>query len=193
LKKPEYRKVELAVAKLLSSLNFDWQNDPNMIDTPARVGRMLIDEVYAGCYTEEPKFTAFPNDRKYNQLVISRKIQFYSTCSHHLKDFYGYACIGIMPSDEGKLPGYSKYARTVEYFARRPQLQENLTELVADFLEEKVAPRGIGVHIRARHLCACARGVHQQEGEMVTLALRGELRNNPSMKAEFLAECSNKE
>ena len=190
LSEPSIEDVEHAIIKLLTALGLDWTNDPNMSDTPRRVANMLVHELFAGLYNDEPKFTAFPNDHKYDQLVISDRIQFYSTCSHHLMPFFGTVAIGILPNAEGKLPGYSKYSRIVEHYARMPQLQENLTEQIAAKIQKVCQPDGVAVRIQAKHMCACARGVNQQEGRMTTLSLHGKLRTEQSIKQEFLSTCS---
>jgi len=187
LPKPNQKKVATAVGNLLTSLGFAWRDNPNMMDTPNRVAKMFINELFSGVYEEPPIITSFPNEHRYSQLVVSSGIYFHSMCSHHLLAFSGYACIGILPNENGDLPGYSKYARVVEHYARRPQLQENLTEEIATHLEKALKPAGIGVYLRAKHGCACARGIRQATGEMTTIAVRGALRNQDSIKAEFLS------
>jgi GTP cyclohydrolase I len=119
----------------------------------------------------------------HEELVLVRDIEFYSLCEHHLLPFFGKAHVAYVPN--GRILGLSKVARIVDVFARRLQVQERLTEQVADALVEILEPRGVGVVIEARHLCMMMRGVQKQESSTVTLALRGSLRE-PAARAEFL-------
>ena len=118
-----------------------------------------------------------------DEMVVLRGISFHSTCEHHMLPFYGEASVGYLP---GKVVGISKLARLVDCFARRLQIQERLTRQIAESVEEHLEARGVGVIIRAHHLCMGCRGVRQQTTEMVTSAMLGTLRNDAMARAEFL-------
>ena len=165
--------VEVLFHKLMvEGLGLDL-NDPNLIDTPKRVAKMYCDELFSGLYSEEPKVTTFPNDKKYSQIILSDKLYFNSLCSHHFLPFSGYAWVLYIP--DIKLIGLSKFSRIVTWYAARPQLQENLTHEVAQYLVEKLQPKGVMVVMRALHQCMHCRGVKQHSGAgMVTSAIYGE-------------------
>jgi GTP cyclohydrolase I len=119
----------------------------------------------------EPATTTFPNDEGYSHMVMEKQIPFYSMCAHHLVPFYGHAHIAYIPRE--RILGLSKFARILEFYAKRPQLQERLTEQVVTFLEERLQPQGAMVVIEARHLCVEMRGVKKPGALTVTSALRG--------------------
>lgn len=157
---------------MVDGLGLDLQ-DPNLEDTPARVAKMYCEELLAGLNSNEPKTTAFPNNKEYSQMILSDKIYFSSLCSHHFLPFSGYAWILYIP--DKKLLGLSKFSRVVTWFASRPQLQENLTHEVAHYLVEKLDPKGIMIVMRALHQCMHCRGVKQHSGAgMVTSAIHGQ-------------------
>lgn len=184
---PDFSKVQKAAETFIESLFPNYRSNPNLVDTPSRLAKMYCTEIFRGSFEEEPPITIFPNEKEYDQLIIIPSIMFSSTCAHHFLPFVGKAVIGIL-NQEKSFAGLSKYHRVVDWFARRPQVQENLTQEIADFLFEKLNPKGVGVFIRSEHLCTKVRGVKQPEPEMITTALKGELRN-PSVKAEFLRAC----
>ena len=127
--------------------------------------------------------TTFRNDAAYDELIIARSIPVQSVCEHHLLPFVGVAHVGYLPGE--RILGLSKLARVVELFARRPQVQERLTQQVADWLQEHVAPRGVGVVVEAEHLCMTMRGVGASGATTVTSALHGQLRSDAASRAEF--------
>ena len=153
--------------------------------TPERVARMY-DELLAG-YMVDPK--ALLNgalfDVEYDEMVVVKDIDFYSLCEHHLLPFYGKAHVGYLP--DAKVVGLSKIPRMVDMFARRLQVQERMTQQIAAFLDELVKPQGVGVVIEATHLCSVMRGVRKPGSAMVTSAVRGVFRNNPSTREEFMS------
>ena len=158
-------------------------SDPNLAETPERVAKMYI-ELFGGLAEgAEPDITFFPNDEHYTAMVIEKDIPFYSLCAHHFVPFYGKAHISYIPRD--KIVGLSKMPRILEFYARRPQLQERLTEQVAGFLAEKLSPQGVMVVIEARHLCVEMRGVKKPGALTVTSAIRGIFFNRP-VREEFL-------
>ena len=145
--------------------------DPHLLGTPDRVGRMFL-ELFRGLEDQqEPAVPVFPNSERYGNMVIVKDIDFFSVCSHHMIPFFGKAHVAYIPGDT--IVGLSKIARMVEFYARRPQLQERLTEQVVDFLEDKLAPKGSIVVMEARHLCMEMRGVEKPGAVTTTSALRG--------------------
>jgi GTP cyclohydrolase I len=172
--------AERAVADLLVALGQD-PGDEHLADTPRRVAA-----AYAEMLTPRPfNLTTFPNDEGYDELVLVRDIPFHSLCQHHLLPFKGVAHVGYLPGD--RILGLSKLARVVELFARRLQVQERLTKQVADWLEDHLSPKGVGVVIQAEHLCMSLRGVEASGCTTSTSALHGLIREDPRSRAEFLA------
>ena len=158
-------------------------NDPNLTETPERVAKMYL-ELFAGLSEgAEPKVTFFPNEERYTSMVMERDIPFYSLCSHHFVPFYGHAHVAYIPNES--IVGLSKMARILEFYARRPQLQERLTEQIASYMAEKLDPQGVMVVIEARHLCVEMRGIKKPGALTVTSAIRG-IFNTQSVREEFL-------
>jgi GTP cyclohydrolase IA len=169
-----------AVADLLAALGHDPTSE-DLAETPQRVAR-----AFAELLTPRPfDPTTFPNDEGYDQLVLARDIRFQSLCQHHLLPFHGVAHVGYIPGR--RILGLSKLARVVELFARRLQVQERLTQQVADWLDEHLAPRGVGVVLEAEHLCMSLRGVRAQGSRTTTSALHGLLRDDARTRQEFFA------
>jgi GTP cyclohydrolase I len=172
--------AERAVADLLRALGQDVDDDHTR-DTPRRVAA-----AYAELLTpREFSLTTFPNDEHYDELVVARDIPFHSLCRHHLLPFKGVAHVAYLPGD--RILGLSKLARVVELFSRGLQVQERLTQQVADWLQENLAPKGVGVVMEAEHLCMSMRGVRAGGALTVTSALHGLLREDPRSRAEFFA------
>ena len=170
------------MAALMRELNLDL-SDPNLEETDIRVAKMYLEMFHGLQEGSEPKVTTFPNDEGYEHMVMERDIPFYSMCSHHLIPFYGRAHIAYIPRD--RIIGLSKFARILEFYAKRPQLQERLTEQVVSFLEREVQPQGSMVVIEARHLCVEMRGVKKPGAMTITSALRGVFHRRP-VREEFL-------
>jgi GTP cyclohydrolase I len=123
-------------------------------------------------------------DVEYDEMVVVKDIDFYSMCEHHMLPFYGHASVGYLPEDN--VIGLSKIPRLVDMFARRLQVQERMTQQIATFLEDLIKPRGVAVVVEASHLCAAMRGVKKQRTRMVTSAMLGAFRDNPSTRGEFM-------
>ena len=158
-------------------------SDPNLVETPERVAKMYL-EMFSGLAEgAEPDITFFPNTESYKAMVIEKDIPFYSLCSHHFVPFYGHAHLAYIPNES--IVGLSKMPRILDFYARRPQLQERLTEQVAGFLADKLNPQGVMVVIEARHLCVEMRGVKKCGALTVTSAIRG-IFYNRSVREEFL-------
>ncbi|WP_332661789.1 GTP cyclohydrolase I FolE [Aeromicrobium sp.] len=149
--------------------------------TPRRMA-----EAYAAMLTSRPfEATTFPNDEAYDELVVVRSIPVQSVCEHHFLPFTGVAHVGYLPGS--RIVGLSKLARVVEMYARRPQVQERLTQQIADWVDLHLDPQGVGVVIEAEHACMTLRGVQVAGTTTSTSALRGQLRESPASRAEFLA------
>lgn len=176
------RDIAEHVGRIIEILGLD-RADPNLVGTPERVAKMYLELFHGLTEGAEPRVTFFPNEEHYTSMVMEKDIPFYSLCSHHFVPFYGHAHIAYVPND--KIVGLSKMPRILEFYARRPQLQERLTEQVATFLAEKLDPQGVMVVIEARHLCVEMRGVKKPGAMTVTSAIRGIFFNKP-VREEFL-------
>jgi GTP cyclohydrolase IA len=172
--------AEQAVAALLRALGRD-PVDAHLADTPRRVA-----DAFAELLTPPPfDLTTFPNDEGYNELVMATAIPVQSVCEHHLLPFVGVAHIGYLPGE--RILGLSKLARVLDLFARDLQVQERLTQQVADWLQDNLDPRGVGVVIEAEHLCMSLRGVRARGARTTTSALHGVLREDARTRHEFFA------
>jgi GTP cyclohydrolase I len=169
-----------AVADLLRALGKD-PDAGHLADTPRRVA-----DSYAELLARPPfRLTTFANDEGYNELVLARSLPVHSLCEHHLLPFSGIAHVGYLPGE--RILGLSKLARVVEMFARDLQVQERLTQQVADWLQEHLDPRGVGVVIEAEHLCMSLRGVRATGSRTVTSAVHGLVRDDARTRAEFFS------
>jgi GTP cyclohydrolase IA len=176
----DLRAAEKAAHDLLDALGVDLE-DESLRDTPRRMASM-----YAELMTPAPfRPTTFPNDGGYDELVVATGIPFHSLCEHHLLPFVGVAHVGYLPGE--RIIGLSKLARVVELFARNLQVQERLTTQVARWLDDTLAPKGVGVVIEAEHLCMSLRGVQKSGARTVTSALHGLVRDDSRTRQEFLA------
>ena len=172
--------AERAAADFLEALGLQLDTE-SLRQTPKRMA-----QAYAELLTpREFDLTTFPNDEGYDELVLVRAIPVKSVCEHHLLPFTGVAHVGYLPG--ARILGLSKIARVVELFAHRPQVQERLTKQIADWLQEQLQPRGVGVVIEAEHLCMTLRGVQATGARTLTSTLLGTLREDPRSRAEFLA------
>ena len=181
---PTADEAEAAVETLLRVVGEDPERD-GLRDTPARVVRALV-EMTAG-YGESPADILSKTFSEHSdELIVLRGIDFHSTCEHHLLPFQGVAHVGYLP---GKVVGISKLARLVHCFARRLQIQERMTQQIAQAIETHLEARGVGVIVTARHLCMGSRGVKLPASELVTSSMLGTLRDNGRTRAEFLRLC----
>lgn len=188
-KKAMIKKAAKKYGELLTTLGFDWKNDPNMKDTPMRVVKAWVNELACGCYQDPPRITTFDNTKQYDMMVYSGEIDVISMCSHHAQPFVGKAHVAYLSKKEGNVIGLSKLNRIVEYFSRRPQIQENLTMQIHDYVKEIVGGEdkslGVAVYIEAKHACVCHRGV-KHNSVMKTAKLSGVfLDNNNLARQEF--------
>lgn len=176
----DYERMESAIVDFLEALGVDL-TDESLRDTPRRVAA-----AYAELLTPLPfEATTFPNDEGYDELVVARSIPFHSLCEHHLLPFHGVAHVAYLPGE--RIVGLSKLGRVVESFARRLQVQERMTVQIADWVEEFLQPRGVGVVLEAEHLCMSLRGVQKPGTVTVTSALHGLVRDDARTRQEFLA------
>ncbi|MGB1927506.1 MAG: GTP cyclohydrolase I FolE, partial [Rubripirellula sp.] len=162
-------RIETAVRSLLEAVGEDPNRD-GLLETPARVARMYA-EMFAGLKSDPGRHLAKVFDEQYDEIVLVSDISFCSMCEHHLLPFTGKAHIAYLPS--GKVVGLSKLARVVEEVARRPQVQERLTQTVADLIEERLSARGVAVVVESTHSCMTMRGVRKPGSMCLTSAMRG--------------------
>lgn len=175
-------KIKEGVRLILEGIGEDVGRE-GLLETPDRIARMC-GEVFSGLDADpsehlEKKFTATGND-----MVLEKDITFYSVCEHHLLPFYGKAHVAYIP--DGKVAGLSKLARTVEVFARRPQIQENMTAQIADAIERYLSPKGVMVFIEAEHMCMSMRGVQKPGTKTVTTVVRGAFADDYMLQQTFL-------
>ena len=172
--------AERAVRDLLLALGRD-PSSPHLADTPRRVAQAFTDMLTP----REFDLTTFPNDEGYDELVLARDIPVQSLCEHHMLPFTGVAHVGYLPGE--RILGLSKLARVVELFSRDLQVQERLTVQVANWLQENLAPKGVGVVIEAEHMCMSMRGVQTRGSRTITSAVHGALREDARSRQEFFA------
>jgi GTP cyclohydrolase I len=179
----EKKIIEKAVRKILKGVGED-PNREGLRRTPERVARMY-DELTAGYHIDPIKLindAMFEVD--YSEMVIVKDIDFYSLCEHHMLPFFGKAHIAYIP--RSKVVGLSKIPRIVEMFARRLQVQERMTQQIADFIVEVLHPHGVAVVVEAVHMCSMMRGIKKANASMVTSAISGAFKNDPKTRAEFM-------
>ncbi len=175
--------VEASVRTLLTNVGEDPDRE-GLQRTPDRVARMY-DELLSGYHTDPVKMindALFTVD--YSEMVIVKDIDYYSLCEHHMLPFYGRVHVAYIPN--GKVIGLSKIPRIVEMFARRLQVQERMTEQIADFINEVIQPQGVAVVAEGVHMCSMMRGVKKANASMVTSAVRGKFKDDPKTRAEFM-------
>src|SRR5207247_1796533 len=157
-------RIESAVREILLAVGEDPDRE-GLVETPARVARMYA-EVFSGLFRDPREHLRKTFTQKYDEMVVERDIRFETVCEHHLLPFLGKAHIAYLPN--GKIVGLSKLARVVEVLSRRPQVQERMTEEIADLLMEELAPRGVGVVLEATHTCMTIRGIRKPDSVCTT-------------------------
>ncbi len=177
----DQKKIEQAVRLLLEGIGEDVDRE-GLADTPNRVARMYA-ELYRGMEEDAALHLSRTFAVDSNEIVVEKDITFYSTCEHHLMPFYGKAHIAYLP--DGRVVGLSKLARTVEVYARRPQIQEQMTTQIAEAVMEHLKPQGVMVMVEAEHMCMTMRGVSKPGSRTVTMAARGCFRDNPQLQQYF--------
>jgi GTP cyclohydrolase I len=180
----DYDKIEQGFRLVLGGLGLDL-DDPHLRDSPERVARAWFDELCTGLREPDFRMRVFPVQEGYEpSMIVLQDIPVKSICAHHLLPFVGNATVAYIP--DRYLAGLSKLSRVVDHFARKPQVQENLTHEIARFLDENLKPRGIGVIVKATHLCMEMRGV-KHSSVMTTSTLLGTFLHDPTVRAEFMA------
>jgi GTP cyclohydrolase I len=181
---PSVHPVELAVRDILLEIGEDPERE-GLVRTPERMHRMWL-ELTCG-YRVDPDrlINGAVFDVGYSEMVVIKGIPFYSLCEHHMLPFFGTAAVGYLP--RGRVIGLSKIPRVIEMYARRLQVQERMTQQIADFLQERLNPYGVGVVIEAEHLCLAMRGVQKGGATMVTSGVLGTFRTTKETRDEFMA------
>jgi GTP cyclohydrolase I len=178
-------KVTQLMTQVLETLGLDLKND-SLADTPKRIAKMYVNEIFTGLKEDTfPKITVIENQMEYDQMVLIRDIRAMSMCEHHFMPIHGRATVAYIPNK--KVIGLSKINRIVNYFCRRPQVQERLTKQIADSLQMILETDHVAVHIDAKHYCVIARGVEDEGSSTVTTDLRGHFKSMQHTRAEFLA------
>ena len=178
-------KIKLAMASMIEAIGENPLRE-GIKDTPRRVAEMYT-ELFSGLDADPKAELAVDFREGYEEMVILRDIPFYSMCEHHLLPFYGIAHVGYIPSPGGRVVGVSKLARVVEICARRPQLQERMTQQIADAIFEALQPIGVAVVIQAEHLCMVMRGIKKPGTTVITSSVRGNFRSKVATRSEFLS------
>ena len=179
--------VQAQMQGVLEALVIDTDNDHNTGDTAKRVAKMFIDEVFRGRYEPMPNVTEFPNAERLNELMIVGPITVRSACSHHMCPIFGKVWIGILPNEHSNLIGLSKYARIADWIMSRPQIQEEAVTMLANELQERVRPDGLGIVMEADHFCMHWRGVKDTNSAMVNSVMRGMFLKDANLRREFLS------
>ena len=182
-KKVDIERVEKAVTEILLAIGEDIGRE-GLKGTPVRVARMYA-ELLAGMQEEPKEHLRSAFTENYDEIVLLRDISFYSICEHHLMPFIGTAAVAYLPS--GVVLGVSKLARIVDCFTRRLQVQERLTNQIADFIMNSLSPRGVAVVLEASHSCMTIRGIKKPGSVMVTSALRGIFKSDPKSRSEVMS------
>ena len=179
----DHEKIEAAVRLLLEGIGEDPARE-GLVDTPKRISAMC-EEIFGGLGKDASQDLARTFTSQCEGLVVEKDIPFYSVCEHHLLPFFGTCAIAYVP--DGRVVGLSKLARTVEVYARRPQIQEQLTSQIADAIMRELSPKGVIVQMKAEHLCMSMRGVKKPGTQTVTLVRRGICAEDDGLLSMFYA------
>jgi GTP cyclohydrolase I len=179
----DHARIEAAVREILLAVGEDPDRE-GLRETPARVARMYA-ELFSGLHHDPRELLGKKFTQKYDEMVLVKDIRFESCCEHHLMPFIGKAHVAYLPN--GRIVGLSKLARVVEALARRPQVQERMTEELADLLMDELGARGVGVILEASHTCMTIRGIRKADSICTTSAMRGSFRDNQSTRGELMA------
>lgn len=185
------QKIEIITkkfAEIMQTLGLDLSND-SLQDTPRRIAKMYVNEVFAGLRPENfPKMTVIDNEMDYDQMVLVQGVEVLSVCEHHFQTIHGKATVAYIPNK--KVIGLSKINRIVQFFARRPQVQERLTKQIADCLQFVLGSEHVAVHMNAKHYCVIARGIEDNGSSTSTSDLRGHFKTKAETRIEFLKHCT---
>lgn len=184
-RKEKIQKIEDNFDEIVTTLGLDSKDD-SIKDTPKRVAKMYVNEIFWGLdYASFPKITVVENKMQYNEMIVEKGISVQSFCEHHFVNIDGLATVAYIPKN--KVLGISKMNRIVEYFSRRPQIQERLTEQIYHALSFILDTENVALTIDAKHFCVKSRGVEDTECSTVTSRLGGSFKAQPEVRAEFLA------
>lgn len=174
---------------IMNILGLDLEDD-SLRETPRRVAKMYVKEIFSGLNPDFfPKITVIENKMHYDQMILMQSIECLSFCEHHFLTIDGKATVAYIPNE--KVIGLSKINRIVQFFSRRPQVQERLTKQIADCLQYVLQTEHVAVHINARHYCLISRGIEDSQSSTVTTDLRGHFKSKPETRQEFLHHCKN--
>lgn len=176
-------KIKQGVNLILEGIGEDLERE-GLRETPDRIYRMCL-QIFEGMSKDSGEHLAVQFDVENNHLVLEKEITFYSVCEHHLMPFYGVAHVAYIPN--GKVAGLSKLARTVEVFAKRPQLQERMTAQIAEALDKYLKPHGVMVMLEAEHMCMTMRGVEKPGSKTVTMMAKGDFEKDYTLQQTFLS------
>ena len=179
----DHARIRAAVREILIAVGEDPDRE-GLVETPDRVARMYA-EIFSGLHTDASIYLQKLFTQKHDEMVIVKDIEFSSCCEHHLLPFTGKTHIGYLP--DGQVVGLSKLARVVEAISKRPQVQERMTEDLADLIMNEVQPRGVGVIVEASHSCMTIRGVRKPGAMTITSAVRGLVKDNPATRSELFS------
>lgn len=179
--------VQSKMQEVLQALVIDTDSDHNTNETAKRVAKMYLEEVFRGRYVPMPAVTEFPNAERLNELMIVGPITVRSACSHHMCPIFGRVWIGILPNEHSNLIGLSKYARIADWIMSRPQIQEEAVTMLANELQARVRPDGLGIVMEADHYCMHWRGVKDTDSAMVNSVMRGAFLKDANLRREFLS------
>lgn len=182
--------IKQAVTTIINAIGDDPSRE-GLADTPRRLADMY-EELFNGMNQDPAEVLKVGYEIGHREMIILKDIPFYSMCEHHFLPFYGVVHIGYIPDIEGRVVGISKLARVVEIIAKRPQIQERMATDIANTIEKGLHAEGVAVVIEAEHMCMTMRGIKKPGTNVVTSALRGTLRKNPSSRSEFLELISKK-
>jgi GTP cyclohydrolase IA len=172
--------------EIMNILGLDLEND-SLKDTPKRIAKMYVKEIFSGLNPENfPKITVIDNEMSYDQMVLIQNIQVLSVCEHHFQTIDGLATVAYIPNH--KVVGLSKINRIVQFFSRRPQVQERLTKQIADCLQYVLETEHVAVHMNAKHYCVIARGIQDVNSSTSTSDLRGHFKSRSETRTEFLKQ-----
>jgi GTP cyclohydrolase I len=181
------QRITLHFSEILKTLGMDLTDD-SLRETPRRIAKMYVNEIFSGMNPQNfPRITVIENKMGYDQMVCVQDIEVMSVCEHHFQPIDGFATVAYIPNK--KVIGLSKLNRIIEYFARRPQVQERMTKQVADCLQFILETENVAVHINAKHFCVVARGIQDSHSTTTTSDLRGDFKHLAETRTEFLKQC----
>lgn len=184
-----YNEVHAAQTRIMQALRLDMTDD-SLIETPRRIAKMYCQELFTGLdYGNFPKCTTVENKMRYDEVVAEKGICVKSLCEHHFLPFMGNAVVAYVPN--GKVLGLSKFNRIVDFFSRRPQIQERLTEQICASLQFILETDDVAVIIKAEHFCVKLRGIEDEQCTTITSKMMGKFRDNPALRQELLSLAAN--